>query len=169
MGPCRQAGADSTRQYPVRQKVQGRCLDGKALHLLGGVSGPEQAAIASEELHGLEETGADGTSCDGEAQRVYEVARPLLLLGGEAAYCFLYRFFRPLGEGREAFDELGEVFADELLAELLLELGFVVVERTAVEIAGGVGNLGGQGDALLQESHDLLKPRHVQLLLRNRA
>src|SRR5215204_62785 len=109
------------------KRVRGRCLDRQALHLLGGVPGAEQAAFASQELHGLEEARADGAACNGEAQGVYQVARTLLLLGGEAAHRFFYCGLRPLGKSPKAFDEVGEVLADELLAELLLELGFVVV------------------------------------------
>ena len=57
-----------------------------------------------------------------------EVARALLLFGGEATHRFLYRGLRPHGKSYEAFHELGEVLADEHLGELLLELGLVVVE-----------------------------------------
>src|SRR5215217_19769 len=171
MGPCRRAREDSTRRSTLRQKVPSGCLDRQTLHLLGGVPGAEQAAFASQELHGLEETRADGAACNGEAQGVYQVARALLLFGGEATHHFLDRGLRPLGKSREAFDELGEVLADELLAELLLELGLIVVEGAAVEVADGVGDLGRQGDTLLQEIHDVLEARRVpiELLLRRRA
>src|SRR5918997_5517002 len=128
MGPCPRAGEDSTRRSPLRQKVPSGCLHRKALQLLGGVPGAEQAAFASQKLHGLEEACADGTACNGEAQGMYQVARAFLLFGGEATHRFLYRGLRPLGEGSQAFDELGEVLSDELFAELLLELGLVVVE-----------------------------------------
>src|SRR5918994_2044119 len=102
---------------------------------------------------------------------MYQVARAFLLFGGEATHRFLYRGLRPLGKSCEAFDELGKVLADELLAELLLELGLGVVERATVEVADGVGDLGRQGDALLQEIHDVLEARWVpfELLLRRRA
>src|SRR5215204_6748699 len=153
------------------KRVRGRCLDRQALHLLGGVPGAEQAAFASQELHGLEEACADGAACNGEAQGVYQAARALLPFGGEATYRLLYRGLRPLGKCREAFDELGEVFPDKLLAELFFELGLVVVEGAAVEVADGVGDLGRQGDALLQEIHDVLEACRVpiELLLRRRA
>src|SRR5215203_1202911 len=54
---------------------------------------------------------------------------------------------------------------------LLLELGLIVVEGAAVEVADGVGDLGRQGDTLLQEIHDVLEARWVpiELLLRRRA
>src|SRR5215218_1964070 len=159
MGPCRRAREDSTRRSTLRQKVPSGCLDRQTLHLLGGVPGAEQAAFASQELHGLEETRADGAACNGEAQGVYQVARALLLFGGEATHHFLDRGLRPLGTSREAFDELGEVLADELL----LELGLIVVERAAVEVADGVGDLGRQGDALLEEVHDVLEARRVPI------
>src|SRR5918997_188232 len=102
---------------------------------------------------------------------MYQVARAFLLFGGEATHRFLYRGLRPLGECCEAIDELREILADELLAELLLELGLGVVERAAVEVADGVGDLGRQGDALLQEIHDVLEARWVpfELFLRRRA
>src|ERR687898_3493914 len=146
MGPCRRAGEDSTRRSPLSQKVPSGCLNWQALNLPGGVPGAEQAAFASQELHGLEEACADGAARNGEAQGVYQVARTLLLLGGEAAHRIFYRGLRPLGKSREAFDEVGEVLADELLAELLLELGFVVVQQAAVKVANGVRDLGRQGD-----------------------
>src|SRR3712207_1260447 len=161
MGPCRRAGEDSTRRSPLRQKVPSGSLNWQALNLPGGVPGAEQAAFASQELHGLEEACADGAARYGEAQGVYQVARALLLFGGEATHRFLYRGLRPLGESFEAFDELGEVLSDELLAELPLELGLVVVELAAVEVAHGVGNLGRQGDALFQEIHDVLEALRV--------
>src|SRR5918997_2775041 len=148
MGPCREAArfyptlATSSKDSPVRSS--GR----QALHLLDHVTRPEQAPVPPQKLHGLEEAGADGTPGDGEAQGVDEVARPLLLLRGEAPHRFLDRLFRPPGETGEALDELGEILPDERLAELLLELGLVVVEGAAVEIAYGVGDLGRQGDAL---------------------
>src|ERR671921_1675255 len=171
MGPCRRAGEDSTRRSPLRQKVRGRPLDGQPLHLAGSVSRTEQAAVAPEELHGLEQSGTHGASSDGESQGVYQVASALLPFGGEASHCLLYRRFRPLGECFEAFDEHGEGLAYELLAELLLELGFVVVERAAVEVTYRVGDLGRQRDALLQEMHDVLEAGWVpfELLLRRRA
>src|SRR5919112_639349 len=163
MGPCREAGQILPDSLRFVKRVPNGRLDGQALHLLGGVFGPEQAAFAPEELHGLEEPRADGASRNGEAKGMYEVARTRLLLCGEAAYRFLYRLFRPLRERCETFDEFGEVLANELLAELLLELGFVVVERAAVEVAYGVGDLGGQGDAFFEEGHDLLEARHILL------
>src|SRR5918998_4826380 len=150
MGPCREAArfyptlATSSKDSPVRRS--GR----QALHLLDHVTRPEQAPVPPQKLHGLEEAGADGTPGDGEAQGMDEVARPLLLLRGEAPYRFLDRPFRPLGEIGEAFDELGKVLADERLAELLLELGLIVIEGAAVEVADGVWDLGRQGDALLE-------------------
>src|SRR5215212_11317435 len=98
MGPCREAG----RFYPTAaassKGLLARRSGWQALHLLDYVPCPEQAAIPPQKLHGLEEAGADGASGDGEAQGMNEVARPLLLLRGEAAHCFLYRVFRPLGE-----------------------------------------------------------------------
>src|ERR671920_1068612 len=121
------------------------------------------------EVHGLEEACTYGAACDGEAQGVYEVASALLLFGGEATHRFLDRGLSPLGKSCEAFDELGEVLANELLTELLLELGLVVVERAAVEVADRVGDLGRQGDTLLQKVHNLLKPLHVQLFFCGRA
>src|SRR5215210_9319528 len=136
---------------PFAEALQQIALDRQALHLLGGVPGAEQAAFASQELHGLKEARAYGAARNGEAQGVYQVARALLLLSGEAAHRFFYRGLRPLRECSEAFDEVGEVLADELLAELILELGFVVVHRAAVEVADGVRDLGRQGDTLLQE------------------
>src|SRR5215212_1510834 len=153
------------------KRVRDRYLDRLLLHLAGCVSRTEQAAFAPEELHGLEKSGTHGASGDGESQWVYQVARTLLLLGGESAHRFFYRGLRPLGKSREAFDEVGEVLADELLAELLLELGFVVVQRAAVKVANGVRDLGRQGDTLLQEIHDLPEARRVpfDLLLRRRA
>src|SRR5215217_1402552 len=119
---------DSTRRHPLRQKDLRR-LDWQALHLLGGVFGPQQAAILPQEVHGLKEASAHGAAGDGEAQGVDEVTRALLLLGGEATHSFLYRCFGPLGKCPKTFDQLGKVLADELLSELLLELGLVVVER----------------------------------------
>src|SRR5215217_2814300 len=92
-----------------------------------------------------------------------KVARPLLLLRGEAPHRFFDRLFRPLGQTGEAFDELGKILPDELLAELLLELGLVVIEGAAVEVADGVWDLDRQGDALLEEVHDLLEARPVQV------
>ena len=127
MGPCREAGrfyptaAASSKGLLVRRS--GR----QALHPLDYVPRPEQAAIPPQKLHGLEEAGADGASCDGEAQGMNEVARPLLLLRGEAAHRFFDRLFRPPGETGEAFDEFGEVLPDELLAELFLELSLIVI------------------------------------------
>ena len=56
------------------------------------------------------------------------------------------------GESCEAFHELGKVLADELFAELFLELCLVVFQRAAVEVADGVGDLGRQGDTLLEEA-----------------
>src|SRR5215211_6698688 len=154
MGPCREAG----RFYPTAAASSKGLLvrrSGRhALHLLDYVPCPEQAAIPPQKLHGLEEAGADGASGDGEAQGVDEVARPLLFLRGEAPYGFLDRLFRPLRKCFEASDELGKVLPGERLAELLLELGLLVVEGTAVEVAYGVGDLGGQGYALLEEVHD---------------
>src|SRR5215203_1521352 len=169
MGPCREAGrfyptaAASSKGLLVRRS--GR----QALHLLDHVPRPEQAAIPPQKLHGLEEAGADGASGDGEAQGMNKVARPLLLLRGEAAHRFFDRPFCPPGETGEAFDELGEVLPYELLAELFLELGLIVIEGTAVEVADGVGDLGGQGDALLEEVHDVLEAFPVQVSFRDRA
>src|SRR4051794_6203500 len=163
MGPCREAGrfyptpAASSKGLVVRRS--GR----QALHLLDHVPRSKQAAIPPQDLHGLEEAGAHGAARDGEAQRVDEMARSLLLLRCQSAHRFLYSVFRPLGECFEACDELGEVLADELLAELFLELGFVVIEGAAVEVADGVGDLGGKGYALLEEVHDLLEAWPVQL------
>src|ERR671910_728149 len=171
MGPCRRAGEDSTRRSPLRQKVRGRRLDGQPLHVASSVSRAEQAAFASQELHGFEQSGTHGAACNGEAQGVYQVARALLLFGGEAAHRILDRGLRPLGKSCEAFHELGKVLADELFAELFLERILVVVERAAVEVADGVGDLGRQGDTLLQESHDVRQapPVPSELLLRQRA
>src|SRR5215212_8994518 len=169
MGPCREAGrfyptaAASSKGMLVRRS--GR----QALHLLDYVPRPEQAAIPPQKLHGLEEAGADGASGDGEAQGMNEVARPLLLLRGEAAHRFFDRLFRPIGETCEAFDELGEVLPYELLAELFLELGLIVIQGATVEVADGVRDLGGQGDALLEEVHDLLKAWPVQVFFLNDA
>src|SRR5918995_3542449 len=163
MGPCREAGrfyptpAASSKGSLVRRS--GR----QTLHLLDHVPRPEQAAIPPQKLHGLEEAGANGTPGDGEAQGMNKVARPLLLLRGEAAHRFFDSLFRPPGKSGEAFDELGEVLPHELLAKLFLELGLIVIEGAAVEVADGVRDLGGQGDALLEEVHDLLEARPVQL------
>ena len=44
-----------------------RLLHRQALHLPGGVFGPLQAAVASQELHGLEESRAHGAPGDGKA------------------------------------------------------------------------------------------------------
>src|SRR5919206_5024276 len=151
MGPCREAGrfyptpAASSKGLPVWRS--GR----QSLHLFDHVPCPEQAALASQKLHGLEEAGANGASGDGEPQGMYEVPRPFFFLRGETAHRIFDRVFRPLGECFEAFDERGEVLADELLAELFLELGLVVGEGAAVEVTDGVGDLGGQGYALLEE------------------
>src|SRR5215213_9429463 len=134
MGPYREAGEfyptppTSSKGFLVRR------LGRQALHLLDYVLCPQQAALASEELHGLEEACADGTAGDGEAQWMNKVACTLLLLGSEAAHSFFYCCVGPLGERGEALDELREVLANELPAELLLELGFVVAERAAVEV-----------------------------------
>src|ERR671920_1242187 len=97
------------------------------------------------------------------------MARAFLLLGGEATHGSLYGLLRPPGERGEAFDENGEVLTDELFTELFLELGLVVIEGTAVEVSDRVGDLGRQGDALLEEVHDLPQPRLVQLFFGNRA
>src|SRR5215213_1919777 len=171
MGPRCLKLEEFTRRSPLRQKVPSVCLDRQALHLAGSVSRAEQAAVAPEELHGLEQSGTHGASSDGESQGVYQMASALLPFGGEASHCLLYHRFRPLGECCEAFDEHGESLAYELLAELLLELGFVVVERAAVEVTHRVGDLGRQRDALLQEMHDVLEAGWVpfELLLRRRA
>src|SRR5919107_881275 len=156
MGPCREAG----RFYPaLATSSKGSLTRGsgrQALYLLDHVPRPEQAPISPQELHSLEEAGADGAPGDGEAQGVDEVARPLLFLRGEAPHGFLDRLFRPLRKCFQASDELGKVLPGERLAELLLELGLLVVEGVAVEVAYGVGDLGGQGYALFEEVHDLL-------------
>src|ERR687898_1294248 len=98
MGPCRRAGEDSTRRSPLSQKVPSGCLNWQALNLPGGVPGAEQAAFASQELHGLEEACADGAARDSEAQGVYQVTRALLLFGGKTAHRFLDRNLCPLGK-----------------------------------------------------------------------
>src|SRR3712207_6794297 len=74
-------------QKPLR-KLTDRLREPR--HLLGGLSGAQQAPLASQELHRLEETGAYRASRHGEAQRMYEVPRALVFLGGEAADRFLY-------------------------------------------------------------------------------
>src|SRR5215207_996516 len=101
MGPRCMKLEEFTRRFPLRQKVPSDCLGWQALYPLGGVSGAEQATFASQEVHGLEEAGADGPARDGEAQRVYQVAGALLLLGGETAHRFLDRGLRPLGNSPE--------------------------------------------------------------------
>src|SRR5215210_3219835 len=104
MGPCREAGrfyptpAGSSKGWLVRRS--GR----QTLQFPNHVLRPEQAAIPPDELHGLEEASADGAAGNGEAQGVYEVARALLLLGGETANRIFDRRLCPPGERREAFD-----------------------------------------------------------------
>src|SRR5215208_2530366 len=71
------------------------------LHLLEYVLDPEEATLASQELHGLEEPRAHGASRGGEAEGVYKVPGTLLLLGGEAAHGLLDGLLRPLWQGRE--------------------------------------------------------------------
>src|SRR5918998_386488 len=145
--------------------------DRQVSHLLRDVPYPLQAALAAEERHGLEEAGADGAARGGEAQGVYKVASALLFLRREASDGLLDGFLGPLGEGPEALGKLGKVLPDKVLAELLLELGLVVVEGAAVEVSDGGGDLDRQGDALFKEVHDLLQARPVglQLLLRGGA
>src|SRR3712207_451598 len=120
------------------------------LHLLQDVLDPCQAALAPEELHRLEESGAHGASHCGEAQGMYEVPRPLLLLGGEATHGLFDSLLRPLRQGLEPREELREGLPDKLLAELTSELVGVVVEFAAVEVADGDRDLGQAADALLQ-------------------
>src|SRR5215210_3389627 len=141
------------------------------LHLLEDVLDPYEAALASKKLHGLEEPGAHCAPGRGEAQRVDEVPRPLLLLGSQPSHALLDRLLRPLRQGFEPLFEFREVLPDELLAELSSELFRVVVELAAVEVADGVGDLGRAGDALLQQVHDPGEARHVvlELLFRRRA
>jgi hypothetical protein len=59
---------------------------------------------------------------------VYQVARALLLFGSKATHRLFYGGLRPLRKSCEACDELWEGLADELLAELLLELGLLIVQ-----------------------------------------
>src|ERR687893_1021298 len=169
----REAGREPNHQLPrdahpgcSRPAAGERALDRQPLYLLGGVLGPEQATVTPEEVHRLEEAGAHGAAGDGKAEGVYEVACPLPLLGREAADRFFYRLLGPFRQGLPALDDLGEGLADELLAELLLELAFVVVEFVAEEVACGVRDLGDAVQALSQESHDLDEARQVALQLR---
>src|SRR5919112_740498 len=98
MGPRCLKLEEFTRRSPLRQKAPDGRLYGQALHLIGGVPGAEQATLAAEELHGLEEARADGAACNGEAQGVYQVASALLLFGGKTTHRFLDRGLCPLGK-----------------------------------------------------------------------
>jgi hypothetical protein len=80
----------------VSYKLDGWGLGDQPLHLLEDVLDPQEAALATQELHSLKETGAHGAPGGGEAQRVDEVPRSLLLLGGEPSHGLLDGLLRPL-------------------------------------------------------------------------
>src|ERR687893_996153 len=108
MGPCRRARQILADGPLVVKADSDRLADRQALHLLEDVLDPHQAALASEELHGLEEPGAHCAPGGGEAQGVYEVARTLLLLCGQPSDTLFDGLLGPLRQGGEALMEFRE-------------------------------------------------------------
>src|SRR5215210_393746 len=85
---------------------------GQSLHLLYGLLQAQQGTLVAQTRQGLEEPGAHGTTGRDEAQRVDQVSRTLLFLGGEAPDGFLDAFLRPLRQGPQPFEEFRKGLPD---------------------------------------------------------